>query len=91
MPSFGYITRKDGDRMESIFMEVVKVSPILGLLIIFWYYQRKDYKDLIDKVQMENGQRENNYQNIISKLTDKINIMEDVKKDVEEIKDKIFK
>jgi len=31
------------------------------------------------------------YQEIISKLTDKLNIVEDVKKDVEEIKNHVFK
>lgn len=37
------------------------------------------------------GEREKNYQGIISKLTDKLTIVEEVKKDVTEIKDKIFK
>lgn len=37
------------------------------------------------------GEREKKYQDTIDKLADKFNIIEDVKKDVTEIKDKIFK
>lgn len=37
------------------------------------------------------GDREKKYQDTIDKLADKFNIIEDVKKDVIEIKDKIFK
>lgn len=34
----------------------------------------------------ENSKREINYQNIINKLTDKFDVVEDIKKDVDEIK-----
>lgn len=37
------------------------------------------------------GEREKRYQDTIDKLADKFQIIEDVKKDVIEIKDKIFK
>lgn len=37
------------------------------------------------------GDREKKYQDTIDKLADKFNIIEDVKKDVVEIKEKIFK
>lgn len=37
------------------------------------------------------GEREKRYQNTIDKLAEKFSIVEDVKKDVIEIKDKIFK
>ncbi|AFS79202.1 hypothetical protein DUF2762 [Gottschalkia acidurici 9a] len=38
-----------------------------------------------------NGKREGKYQNIIDNLTKKFNIVEEVQKDVKEIKNKIFK
>ncbi|WP_027633054.1 BhlA/UviB family holin-like peptide [Clostridium hydrogeniformans] len=37
------------------------------------------------------GEREKNYQTTINKLADKFGVVEDIKKDVEEIKNKIFK
>lgn len=37
------------------------------------------------------GDREKNYQNTIDKLADKFGVVEDIKKDVEEIKNQIFK
>ncbi len=37
------------------------------------------------------GERENKYQNTIDKLADKFEMIADVKKDVEDIKNKIFK
>ncbi|MBE6066192.1 MAG: hypothetical protein E7211_00610 [Clostridium lundense] len=68
-------------------------SPVLGLVLVFWYYQRKDYNEFINKVQEENNCREKNLQEVISKnqdiisdLTEKFDVVEDVKKDVEEIK-----
>lgn len=36
-----------------------------------------------------NQQREEKYQNVIDKLTDKLNLIDDVKEDVKEIKTKI--
>ncbi len=77
--------------MESLFTEIVKSSPILGLMLIFWFYNRKDYKEFVDKVQVQNDEREKNYQDIIKTLTDKFNIVEDVKKDVEDIKECVFR
>ena len=43
-----------------------------------------------EKRDLKQEEREKNYQEIISKLTDKLNIVEDVKKDVEEIKNYVF-
>lgn len=43
-----------------------------------------------EKKDLKQEEREKNYQEIISKLTDKLNIVEDVKKDVEEIKNHVF-
>lgn len=77
--------------MEGLFSEIVKSSPLLGIMLLFWYYNRQDYKSFVDKVQLQNDVRERNYQDIIRTLTDKFNIVEVVKKDVEEIKDCIFK
>jgi len=77
--------------MENLFLEIVKASPILALMLIFWFYQRKDYKDFVTQVQDENANREKNYQNIIDKLTEKFSILNDVKKDIEDVKEKIFK
>jgi len=63
--------------------ELLKVALSQGvwaaLSVVFIFY--------ILKAQEE---REKNYQEIISKLTDKFNIVEDVKKDVEDIKDFVF-
>lgn len=79
--------------MENLFMQIAQQSPILGLMLVFWFYNRKDYKDFVDKVQTENSKREETLQqvivknqDIISNLTEKFNIVDDVKKDVEEIK-----
>lgn len=77
--------------MENLFGEIVRSSPILGVMLIFWFYNRKDYKDFVDKVQSENSKREENYQDVIKTLTEKFNIVEVVKKDVEEIKECVFK
>jgi predicted S18 family serine protease len=72
-------------------MEIVKTSPILGLMLVFWFYQRKDYRDFVEKVQEENSKREENYQNTIDKLTEKIDVIKNVQTDVKEIKNYIFK
>jgi hypothetical protein len=77
--------------VESLLAEIVKSSPILGMMIIFWYYQRKDYAGLVQKTQDENLKREEKYQSTIEKLTDKLSVVNDMKDDVEEIKDFIFK
>ncbi|AAO37401.1 hypothetical protein DP153_00240 [Clostridium tetani] len=64
--------------------EVLKLASSQGiwaaLSVVLIFY--------ILKAQEE---REKNYQDIISKLTDKFNIVEDVKKDVKEIKDYVYK
>ena len=40
-------------------------------------------------VLKENSTRECNYQSLLNKLTEKFNIVEDVKRDVEDIKNKL--
>lgn len=60
--------------MESMFSELIKTSPILGVMFILWFYQHKDsekrsedYKQFVDKVQTENLTREKNLQETIHK------------------------
>ncbi len=57
----------------------------LSVALIFYILKTQEKRD--DKQE----QREKNYQDIISKLTEKFNIVENVKNDVEEIKEYIFK
>lgn len=64
--------------------EILKIAVNQGLWAVLFVV-------LLFFVLNENSKREEKYQDIISKLTDKFNILEDVKKDVEEVKDKIFK
>lgn len=82
--------------MENVMLEIIKTSPLLGFFLVFWYFQRQDYRDLINSTQEENYKREEKYQDtidknqsIISSLADNLNVVEDVKKDVEEIKNAI--
>lgn len=77
--------------MDNIFLEIAKSSPILALMLVIWFFQRKDYQTFVEKVQESNAVRENKYQNIIDKLTEKFDLLNDIKKDIEDVKDKIFK
>jgi DNA-binding transcriptional regulator GbsR (MarR family) len=84
--------------MESIFLKLIDSSPVLAVVFILWYVQRKDYVSLVTTTQDENLKREINYQEtikenqaIICNLTNKLNVVEDVKEDVEDIKDYLFK
>ena len=78
-----------GDKLDNLFLEIVKYSPILGLMLIFWFYQRKDYRDFVSQVQAENSEREKNYQNVITELTKKFNIVETVKTAIENVEDDV--
>ena len=60
------------------------VWAALSVVFIFYILKAQEKRDLRQE------EREKNYQEIISKLTDKFNIVEDVKKDVEDIKDFVF-
>ena len=51
-----------------------------GLFVILFIYVLKT-----------TGEREIKYQDTISKLADKFGVVEDIKKDVEDIKNKIFR
>lgn len=52
----------------------------LSVALIFYILKAQEKRDINQE------DREKNYQNIIEKLTEKFNIVEDVKKDVEDIK-----
>lgn len=56
----------------------------LSVALIFYILKAQEKRDL------KQEEREKNYQSIIEKLTEKFNIVEDVKKDVEEIKEKLI-
>lgn len=84
--------------MENVFLKLVDASPILAAMLILWYIQRKDYVALVTKTQEENLKREMNYQetikenqSIIGSLTNRLNVVDDVKEDVEDIKEYLFK
>lgn len=77
--------------METIFLDIFKISPVLGLLAIMWYYQRKDYSKLVEDTRKDSQMREEKYQNTIDKLADKISVVDEIKEDVEQIKEYIFK
>ncbi|WP_300924826.1 BhlA/UviB family holin-like peptide [uncultured Clostridium sp.] len=64
--------------------EIVKTIASQGswALLFVW---------LLFYVLRENSKRENNYQETINKLADKISIIEDIKEDVKEIKTKVNK
>lgn len=71
--------------------EILKIATsqgvwaVLSVVLIFYILKAQEKRD----VRQE--KREKSYQAIISKLTDKFNIIEDVKKDVDDIKQHIFK
>ena len=61
------------------------VWAMLSVILIFYILKAQEKRDI------KQEEREKSYQDIISKLTDKFNIVEVVKKDVEDIKDYVFK
>ncbi|MCY6485391.1 BhlA/UviB family holin-like peptide [Clostridium aestuarii] len=56
----------------------------LSVALIFYILKAQEKRDV------KQEEREKNYQTIIGKLTEKLNIVEDVKKDVEEIKEQLI-
>lgn len=83
--------------METMFLDIFKASPIFGILAMMWYYQRKDYNKLVEDTRQESKEREDRLQNTIDKNQEIINenqaiiseLVDDVKKDVAEIKMKL--
>ncbi|WP_432662362.1 BhlA/UviB family holin-like peptide [Wukongibacter baidiensis] len=74
--------------MEEKILELASTQGIWTMLIvalIFYILKNQEKRDLRQE------DREKKYQEIISNLTDKLNLVEDVKKDVEEIKEYVFK
>lgn len=65
--------------MESELFKYVVTQGIFCMLFVY----------LLLYVLKENSSRECNYQKVLDKLTDKLNIIEDVKRDVEHIKNKL--
>ncbi len=74
--------------MESEVLKLASSQGIwaaLSVALIFYILKAQEKRD------GKQEEREKNYQEIITKLTDKFNIVENVKNDVEEIKEFIFK
>ena len=74
--------------MENELFKIASTQGIwaaLSVILVFYILKTQEKRD--DK----QDQREKNYQDIISKLTEKFNIVENVKKDIVEIKEYIFK
>ncbi|WP_459195704.1 BhlA/UviB family holin-like peptide [Wukongibacter baidiensis] len=74
--------------MEQKILELASSQGLwaaLTVALIFYILKNQEKRDLRQE------ERESKYQDIIANLTDKLNLVEDVKKDVEEIKDYVFK
>ena len=74
--------------MDSELMKIATSQGIwatLSIFLILYVLKAQEKRDIRQE------EREKNYQEILSKLTDKLNIVEDVKKDVEDIKNYISK
>jgi hypothetical protein len=65
--------------MEEILKLITTYGLTTVLFIFLFFYNIKDSKE-----------REAKYQEIITSLTEKFGVIEEVKKDVEEIKNKLF-
>jgi Tfp pilus assembly protein PilO len=61
------------------------IWAVLFVVLLFYILKKQDTRDKAA------AKREENYQGIIQKLTEKFQVLEDVKEDVKEIKNKIFK
>jgi len=61
------------------------IWAILSVFLLFYILRAQEKRD------QKQEEREQSYQDIISKLTDKLGIVDEVKKDVEEIKQYIIK
>jgi len=65
--------------MEEILKLIVNYGLTTVLFIFLFFYNLRDSKE-----------REIKYQDVISSLTEKFGVIEEVKKDVEEIKNKLI-
>lgn len=59
------------------------IWALLAIVLIFYIIKTQEKRDLRQE------EREKNYQNSISLLTDKLNLVEDIKEDVAKIKDSL--
>ncbi|WP_346887478.1 BhlA/UviB family holin-like peptide [Clostridium sp. UBA1056] len=74
--------------MENELLNVATSQGIWALLsmsLLFYILKAQEKRDL------KQEERENKYQEIISKLTEKFTIVETIKKDIEDIKESILK
>jgi hypothetical protein len=73
--------------LEEILQVALKngIWAALSIVLIFYILKAQERRDL------KQDEREKNYQEIISSLTEKFYLIEEVKKDVEEIKENIIK
>ena len=61
------------------------IWAVLSIFLLFYILKAQEKRD------QKQDEREQNYQDIISKLTDKLGIVDEVKKDVEYIKQYVIK
>jgi glucosamine 6-phosphate synthetase-like amidotransferase/phosphosugar isomerase protein len=61
------------------------IWTVLTVFLIFYILKNQEKRDLHQE------ERELKYQDIISNLTEKLNLVLDIKEDVKEIKDYVFK
>ncbi len=61
------------------------IWAVLSVFLLFYILKAQEKRD------QKQDEREKNYQEIISKITDKLSLVEVVKKDVEDIKQYIIK
>lgn len=74
--------------METAIVDAALTQSIwaaLSLVLIFYILKKQEIRD---KIQAE---REDKYQEIIKNLTDKLDILEELKENVQELKDVIVK
>lgn len=70
--------------MEDFLLKLASTQGIwaaLSVVLIFYILRAQEKRDV------KQEEREKNYQDIISKLTDRFNIVDNIKQDVEDIKD----
>ncbi|UZQ49121.1 BhlA/UviB family holin-like peptide [Clostridium kluyveri] len=72
---------------NEIFKMAINQGIWAALFVVLLFYVLKEQ----EKRDKKSEEREKNYQEIISKLTDKLSILDNVSEDVKEIKDRIFK
>jgi len=61
------------------------IWALLSIVLIFYILKTQEKRD------SKQEEREKNYQSIISGLNDKLNLVEDIKNDINEIKDSLKK